>query len=40
LLERQSGRTPIQAALKRWLAQFPIKGDMRVSVDIDPQSFY
>jgi primosomal protein N' (replication factor Y) len=40
LLVKAEKTAPIQAALKRWLAQFPIKGDMRVSVDIDPQSFY
>ena len=40
LLVKAEKTAPLQAALARWLRQFPVKGDMRVSVDIDPQSFY
>ena len=40
LLVKADKNAPIQAALKRWLAPVNLKGDMRLSVDIDPQSFY
>ena len=30
----------IQPALREWVGQFTPKGDTRLSVDIDPQSFY
>ena len=40
LLVKADKGAPLQAALKRWLNQFPVKGELRISVDIDPQSFY
>ncbi|WP_108893540.1 primosomal protein N' [Palleronia abyssalis] len=39
LVKAEKG-APLQPALAAWLAQVPIKGDIRLSVDIDPQSFY
>ncbi|PID36759.1 MAG: primosomal protein N' [Rhodobacterales bacterium] len=40
LLVKAEKTAPIQSALTRWLAPFPPKGDTRLAVDIDPQSFY
>jgi len=40
LLVKADKGAPIQAALKRWLALVKLTGDMRLNVDIDPQSFY
>ncbi len=40
LLVKADKAAPLQSALADWLAQHPIKGDIRRSVDIDPQSFY
>lgn len=40
LLVKADKGTPIQAAIKRWLAPVKLLGDMRIAVDIDPQSFY
>jgi len=40
LLVKADKAAPLQAALSDWLRQFRWKGDIRVSVDIDPQSFY
>ena len=40
LLVKADKSAPLQAALAEWLAQIRIKGDIRLSVDIDPQSFY
>lgn len=40
LLVKADKGAPIQAALKRWLAPVKISGDLRISVDIDPQNFY
>lgn len=40
LLIKAEKTTPIQAAIRKWLTQFPVKGDLRIQVDIDPQSFY
>lgn len=40
LLVKAEKGAPLQAALARWLRQFPVKGELRISVDIDPQSFY
>ena len=40
LLVKAEKTAPLQAALSRWVAQLRIKGDLRVAVDIDPQSFY
>ena len=30
----------LQAALAEWVGQFKLRGDLRLSVDIDPMSFY
>ncbi len=40
LLVKADKGAPLQQAIVDWLAQVPVKGDMRLSVDIDPQSFY
>jgi primosomal protein N' (replication factor Y) (superfamily II helicase) len=40
LLVKAAKGVALQEALARWIAPFPLKGDMRLSVDIDPQSFY
>ncbi|QBF32987.1 primosomal protein N' [Thalassococcus sp. S3] len=40
LLVKAAKGSPLQAALARWIGQFTLKGDLRLSVDIDPQSFY
>ncbi|PZX19648.1 replication restart DNA helicase PriA [Palleronia aestuarii] len=40
LLVKAEKAAPLQAALSDWLLQFPVRGDLRISVDIDPQSFY
>ena len=40
LLVKAAKGAPLQAALVRWLAPFPARGDMRIAVDIDPMSFY
>ena len=31
---------PLQAALARWVAQVKLPANLRLSIDIDPQSFY
>jgi primosomal protein N' (replication factor Y) len=40
LLVKAPKTAPLQSALRSWLAPFDPKGDIRLSVDIDPQSFY
>ncbi|MCE8005921.1 primosomal protein N' [Aestuariivita sp.] len=40
LLVKAAKGAPLQDALARWTAQIQIKGDLRLSVDIDPQSFF
>ncbi|MBV0911651.1 primosomal protein N' [Anianabacter salinae] len=40
LLVKADKGAPLQAALAEWVASVPIKGDLRLSVDIDPQSFF
>jgi primosomal protein N' (replication factor Y) len=40
LLVKAAKGAPIQAALADWVGQFRPKGDIRITVDIDPQSFY
>jgi primosomal protein N' (replication factor Y) len=39
LLVKADKGTPFQAALADWAGQVKIKGDLRMSIDIDPQSF-
>jgi primosomal protein N' (replication factor Y) len=39
LLVRAAKGVPLQAALAEWVGQFRLKGDLRLAVDIDPQSF-
>ena len=40
LLVKAAKGAPIQDAISRWLAPVRLKGDLRLNVDIDPQSFY
>ena len=40
LLVKADKTAPLQDALARWVAQVRLKGDLRLAVDIDPQSFY
>ncbi|MEP1610995.1 MAG: primosomal protein N' [Roseobacter sp.] len=40
LLIKAAKSAPLQDAVSKWIAQVKIKGDMRIAVDIDPQSFY
>ncbi|SFL41937.1 replication restart DNA helicase PriA [Shimia aestuarii] len=40
LLVKADKGAPLQAALAEWVGQFRLKGDLRLAVDIDPQSFY
>jgi len=39
LLVKAAKGVPLQNALSRWLAPIRLKGDLRLAVDIDPQSF-
>ncbi len=40
LLIKAAKGAPIQAAIAAWVAQFRLPANMRLTVDIDPQSFY
>lgn len=40
LLVKADKSAPLQDALARWVAQVRLKGELRLAVDIDPQSFY
>ena len=40
LLVKAEKSAPIQQALAQWVSQVKVRGDLRLSVDIDPQSFY
>ncbi len=40
LLVKAEKAAPLQGALAEWLAQFRPRGDLRLAVDIDPQSFF
>ena len=40
LLVKAEKAAPLQDALASWVAQVRIRGDLRIAVDIDPQSFY
>jgi primosomal protein N' (replication factor Y) (superfamily II helicase) len=39
LLVKAAKGVPLQAALAEWVAQFKRPSDLRLSIDIDPQSF-
>ena len=39
LLVKAGKGAPLQAALAEWVAQFRLPGSLRVTIDIDPQSF-
>jgi len=40
LLVKAEKAAPLQAALSAWVAQFKLPANMRLQIDIDPQSFY
>lgn len=40
LLVKAEKTAPLQEALAKWVAQLRLTGDLRLAVDIDPQSFY
>ena len=40
LLVKAAKGAPLQQALADWVRPFPIKGQLRLAIDIDPQSFY
>mgnify|MGYP003131585190 FL=1 len=40
LLVKAEKTAPLQEALTKWVAQLRLKNDVRIAVDIDPQSFY
>ena len=40
LLVKADKNAPIQKALSAWVSQFRIPGNLRLQIDIDPQSFY
>ncbi|UWR23369.1 primosomal protein N' [Sulfitobacter sp. S190] len=40
LLVKADKNVALQPALARWIRQIKLKGDLRLAVDIDPQSFY
>ncbi len=39
LLVKADKGAPLQAALAEWVGQFRLKGDLRLAIDVDPQSF-
>lgn len=40
LLVKAEKSAPLQQALAEWAAQFKLRGELRMAIDIDPQSFY
>ena len=40
LLVKAAKGVALQGAIARWIAPLTLKGEMRLAVDIDPQSFY
>ena len=40
LLVKADKTAPLQPALARWVAQVRLPSNLRLSIDVDPQSFY
>ena len=40
LLVKADKGAPLQAALAEWVGQFKLRDELRLAIDIDPQSFY
>ena len=40
LLVKADKTAPLQSALQQWVAQVRVPNNVRLSIDIDPQSFY
>ena len=40
LLVKAEKGVPLQAALARWVAQIRLPANLRLTIDVDPQSFY
>ena len=40
LLVKAPKGAALQPALADWVGQFPVKGELRLAVDVDPQSFF
>jgi primosomal protein N' (replication factor Y) len=40
LLVKADKSAPLQTALAQWVAQFRLPANLRLAIDIDPQSFY
>ncbi|MBE0554923.1 MAG: primosomal protein N', partial [Rhodobacteraceae bacterium] len=40
LLVKAAKTAPVQAAVAEWVAQLKLPANLRLTVDIDPQSFY
>lgn len=40
LLVKAEKSAPLQRALAEWVGQFKLRGELRMAIDIDPQSFY
>jgi primosomal protein N' (replication factor Y) len=40
LLVKAEKSAPLQKALAEWAGQFKLRGELRMAIDIDPQSFY
>jgi primosomal protein N' (replication factor Y) len=40
LLVKAPKAAPIQDGIAKWIAPLRLKGDIRLTVDIDPQNFY
>jgi primosomal protein N' (replication factor Y) len=40
ILVKSKKSVSIQAAISEWVAQFKLPKSLRLSIDIDPQSFY
>jgi primosomal protein N' (replication factor Y) len=40
MLVKAKKTVALQGALSRWVAQVKLKGDLKLTIDIDPQNFY